>query len=251
MDEFRKYGGLELKKLPLICPRCGGTKFYVDMEKTMNNELESVTFPMVLRCQRCGTDTSYAMSISEVCHSQKQIGFSVYSEDAVLTAKAQDAAYMYAFGNNYWNGIDVNKCLERALLWWELAAECGNPRAQLQLCNYFYRLGERKSAYFWIFLSASQGNLPESQFLLGSMLYEGLGVEEDKVRALYFLQRAAERVSTGRRKCWGSTSLKNMIFGGQNTGWRNALPMETLLWRMIWQRSSSRRGNSIKQQCIF
>ena len=99
-------------------------------------------------------------------------------------------------GNSYYYGKNgVPKDYEKALFWYEKAANKGNAKAQCMLGNiYELGYGVKKNdakAVEWYNKAAEQGNV-YAQCRLGYMYEMGLGVLKDYYKALELYQKAAK-----------------------------------------------------------
>ena len=69
-------------------------------------------------------------------------------------------------------------------------ATSGNTKAQLALALYYGTRGDLQKAFIWTKRAAEQGDA-EGQCVLGDLFYDGIGVDEDKVKALEYFIKAA------------------------------------------------------------
>ena len=102
-----------------------------------------------------------------------------------------------ALGLAYSRGTPrVEKDMEQAKLWFELASLKGNSQAQYELGKLFYTGQGAAKDYFnareWWIESALQGNL-DAQQKLGYLYSEGLGVERDFDQAKLWYIKAAKQ----------------------------------------------------------
>ncbi len=116
---------------------------------------------------------------------------------ATRRAEQGDVESQFALGLAYASGTPrVEKDLEQAKLWFELAAQNGNSEAQFELGQLFYiGKGTEKDYYNareWWLESALQGNL-DAQQKLGYLYSEGLGVERNYDQAQLWYKKAAQQ----------------------------------------------------------
>ncbi len=100
-----------------------------------------------------------------------------------------------ALGLAYASGTPrVEKDMQQAKLWFELASLKGDSRAQYELGKLFYTGQGTDKDYFnareWWIESALKGNL-DAQQRLGYLYSEGLGVERDFEKAKFWYSKAA------------------------------------------------------------
>lgn len=104
-------------------------------------------------------------------------------------AKAQATlAWMFHTGKG------VNKNMQRALVWYRLAADNNHPIAQNNL-GVFYEQGlevgrNYQTAASW-YQKAAEVGYPYAQYNLGVLYLEGNGVQKNKDEAIYWLQIAS------------------------------------------------------------
>jgi TPR repeat protein len=148
-----------------------------------------------------------------------------------LATEYNDPSAQYLVGRNYLRGKSVEKNVQEAIKWFEMAAKQNHIRAQYQLgtlylygkeiktnlnfafyflskaaeknhldsqyelANYYLKGNANKRQYAkaaeWYSKAAQRGHV-RSQFELGKLLYEGRGIQEDNVEALKLLNEAAE-----------------------------------------------------------
>ena len=99
----------------------------------------------------------------------------------------------YALGLLYEKGIEVSKNYDSAKKWYLLSAQQGFYRAQENLGDFYFDgldgLVSYKQAFKWHFKAALRHS-SYSQYVLGIMLMEGIGVKKDKDKALFWLHHA-------------------------------------------------------------
>lgn len=105
-------------------------------------------------------------------------------------AGAGDAYAQLNLGAAYDNALGVERDIEQALHWYQLAAEQGLAEAQFNLAHLL--VAEEISAVAaaeWMHKAAEQG-MADAQYLLGVIYAEGIGVAMDDDKARLWLQRA-------------------------------------------------------------
>ncbi len=75
-------------------------------------------------------------------------------------------------------------------------ADGGDPKAQLDLA-LCYDSGDgierdKEKAVYWFEKAAEQGSI-EAQYLIGLMLYQGEAVPQNRSRAVYWMKKAADK----------------------------------------------------------
>ena len=99
-------------------------------------------------------------------------------------------------GNNYYHGINgVEKNIQKAIEWYQIAAQEGAPPAQSYM-GYFYRNGigvpqDILTSIEWYRLAAENGYV-DAQWSLYYIYTNGEGVPKDSQQAQKFLQMAAD-----------------------------------------------------------
>jgi TPR repeat protein len=107
-------------------------------------------------------------------------------------AAAGDAYAQLNLGAAYDNGIGVKRDLDKALYWYQQAAEQGVAEAQYNLAHLL--VAEELSATVaaeWMLKAAEQG-LSDAEYLMGVIYAEGIGVEVNDQEAKQWLQRAVK-----------------------------------------------------------
>jgi len=105
-------------------------------------------------------------------------------------AERGDAWAQLNLGAAYDNGMGVERDLNQALHWYQMAAEQGLAEAQYNLAHLL--VSEELSsavAAEWMRKAAEQG-MADAQYLMGVIYAEGIGLEVDDVRAVEWLKRA-------------------------------------------------------------
>jgi hypothetical protein len=97
----------------------------------------------------------------------------------------------FNLGQAYKLGRGVTADLNLAEEWYRKAAMQGHPQAQDNYGLALFQNGKREQAVEWLQRSASRGE-PRTQFVLGTMYFNGDGVERDWVRAYALIVRASQ-----------------------------------------------------------
>ena len=113
--------------------------------------------------------------------------------------KAAEKGYaeaQYQIGFSYWSGDGVEEDHKMAVEWWKKAAEQGHAKAQYKI-GYCYALGEEveedhKMAVEWWRKAAEQG-YAKAQYKIGFSYWFGAGVEKDTKIAAEWWKKAAEQ----------------------------------------------------------
>jgi hypothetical protein len=108
-------------------------------------------------------------------------------------AAAGDAYAQLNLGAAYDNGIGVEHDIDKALQWYQKAAEQGLAEAQFNLAHLL--VTEEISAVAaaeWMQKAAEQG-MTDAEYLLGVIYAEGIGVEVDAAKAHIWLQKAVAK----------------------------------------------------------
>ena len=111
-----------------------------------------------------------------------------------LRAKADqgDAWAQLNLGAAYDNGIGVPRDLEKAIYWYQKAAEQGLAEAQFNLAHLLVDADiSAARAAKWMAKAAEQG-MVEAEFLMGVIYAEGIGVAQDDDEARRWLEKAIE-----------------------------------------------------------
>lgn len=105
-------------------------------------------------------------------------------------AEQGDAWSQLNLGAAYDHAMGVKRDVDKALYWYQKAAEQGLAEAQYNLAHLL--VDEEIStvaAADWMLKAAKQG-LPDAQYLMGVIYAEGIGVEEDDSKAIAWLEKA-------------------------------------------------------------
>lgn len=120
----------------------------------------------------------------------KTVG-SLYLERAVKLGDIQAPMALAEFWTKSYQESQNEQDLKKSIEYWKIAAEKKHPGAQ-----YMYAMFQPpKEAFDWFQKAAYQG-IPEAQFEVGTMYYNGIGVNTDKYRTAYavaWFKRAAEQ----------------------------------------------------------
>ena len=100
-------------------------------------------------------------------------------------------------GVTYQLGDSLPKDLEKAIFWYQQAAEQGNVTAQFFLAGCFRKGGvgvspNGEKAFFWFAKAALQG-YADAQYCLGTCYADGTGVPKDPEKAFFWYTKAAEQ----------------------------------------------------------
>lgn len=110
-------------------------------------------------------------------------------------AEAGDALAQLNLGAAYDHAMGVPRNIEKALHWYQQAAEQGLAEAQFNLAHLLVEAEiSPAAAAEWMAKAANQGML-DAQFLMGVIHAEGLGVEQDMDKARQWLEQAIEQGS--------------------------------------------------------
>jgi TPR repeat protein len=107
-----------------------------------------------------------------------------------LQAAQGDAWAQLNLGAAYDNGIGIERDIDKALHWYQQAAEQGLAEAQFNLAHLL--VSEEISsvaAAEWMRKAAGQG-MADAQYLMGVIYAEGIGVEADDEKAVAWLKKA-------------------------------------------------------------
>ena len=101
---------------------------------------------------------------------------------------------MASLADCYFNGRGVCQNIKEGIKWYEKAANAGNADAMFTLGNYYnsQRVGAdaKKTAFMWL-RKAAELNHEEAMLSLASSYYFGKGIKQDRPEALKWLERAA------------------------------------------------------------
>lgn len=108
-------------------------------------------------------------------------------------AEAGDAYAQLNLGAAYDNAQGLERDVEQALHWYQLAAEQGLAEAQFNLAHLLVEEEiSTVAAAEWMQKAAEQG-MADAQYLLGVIYAEGIGVAMNDARARQWLQRAIDQ----------------------------------------------------------
>ncbi len=106
-----------------------------------------------------------------------------------LAARGQaDAAFNLGQAHKLGRGVPAS--LAEAQRWYEQAARAGHAEAQTSLGLLLYQNGNRVGAMRWIGAASDAGE-PRAMLVMGTALFNGDGVPEDRGRAYALVSRAA------------------------------------------------------------
>jgi hypothetical protein len=116
-------------------------------------------------------------------------------EQALSSAADGNVDSQYKLANMYAMGIGTNTDPERALQWYQRAAQRGHDKAQYKLARLLYsdleETSDAPAAFAW-FLSSAKQNYAPAQYYVAEMYALGRGVERDLEQALLWYRKAAE-----------------------------------------------------------
>lgn len=117
--------------------------------------------------------------------------------DFINQAKAGDANAQYYIGLFYDQGRDVPKDHQKAMEWWNKAAEKGHIRSQLTIAKrYFLGRGVEKdvnkAVFWWNKAIEVNDENEEALFMLAKCYENGIGVPKDFLKAILLYQRAID-----------------------------------------------------------
>lgn len=125
--------------------------------------------------------------------------FGQQAEDITTLKQRADSGDAWAqlnLGAAYDNGLGTERDVDRALFWYQLAAEQGLAEAQFNLAHLLVEEEiSSVAAAEWMQKAAEQG-MADAQYLLGIIYAEGIGVAVDDAKARLWLQRAIEQGQT-------------------------------------------------------
>ena len=104
-----------------------------------------------------------------------------------------------AVGVTLVEGLGVNEDLKEGVGWLKEASARGNPQGQYELGTLYYTgnaepfIPESNEKAFELFEKAAEQGHMCGMYMCADMLIEGLGVEQDKARAVNLLYEAGER----------------------------------------------------------
>jgi uncharacterized protein len=110
----------------------------------------------------------------------------------ILNSRAAESGMkdaVLAMGWFYLNGVGVEQDIEQARRWYRKSARQGDNRAMFSLGQIAYDGKDFSDAKVW-FTRASDKGHARSLFWLGKLHWRGLGVPEDRKRAMTLFQKA-------------------------------------------------------------
>ncbi|OSI15773.1 tetratricopeptide repeat protein [Neisseria dumasiana] len=108
------------------------------------------------------------------------------AEEGNLSLAQVNLGFAYFYGN----GVPQNT--ERALFWTKKAAEQGDSQAMANLGKFYKELGQLNEAFMWTEKAAATGN-PLAEANLGFMYAHGVGVNTDKDKAWFWLDKSMKQ----------------------------------------------------------
>ncbi|MEA1898796.1 MAG: tetratricopeptide repeat protein [Bacteroidota bacterium] len=134
------------------------------------------------------------------------------NQETLEKAKSGDAQAQFELGIVYFEGNDVDKNYEKAMIWFEKSGSQGNANAQNKL-GFMYLLGrgvekDMKLAAFWYRKAAVQGNTT-AQIKLGFMYIHGNGVNKDLYKASHWIEKAYKSGDIQAENIWNQYELWN------------------------------------------
>lgn len=109
-----------------------------------------------------------------------------------LRAQAEqgDAWAQLNLGAAYDNAMGIPRDVDKAILWYEKAAEQGLAEAQFNLAHILVDedISAARAAR-WMAKAAEQG-MPDAEYLMGVIYAEGIGVAPDEAESRRWLQKA-------------------------------------------------------------
>lgn len=88
---------------------------------------------------------------------------------------------------------EIRKKLRDKKRWLELAAQCGNSSAQIELAEMCRLINDYDGHFHWTYMNATQHECEVSQYYLGICYLFGKGVEKDPSAAFKHYQKAASK----------------------------------------------------------
>jgi len=127
-----------------------------------------------------------------ICATARADGFHSKSLSAVSKAATQgDADAQLEFALRWDYGIGVRRSERQAEKWYRAAAEQGNAQAQNSVGSLLQARGRYDDARAWFERAAAQG-LPQGVNNLAYLYDLGLGVPQDREKALHLYEKAAD-----------------------------------------------------------
>ena len=127
------------------------------------------------------------------------------------------------------NDVSHKECLNEALRLASKRAETGDTAAQFDV-GYRRLLRGKDGAVYWINRAAEQGHVT-AQYYLGSMYYDGKGVEQNLEKALYWTKKAAEQGHAVAQHALG-----NMYYDGEGVE-------QNLENALYWTKKAAEQGH--------
>jgi TPR repeat protein len=109
----------------------------------------------------------------------------------LAAAPAGEAEHAYKMGRAYKTGDGVPLDTGRAEQWFEKAARGGLPKGEAEYGLVLYQNGKQRDAVPWLRKGAERGDR-RAQYLLGTVLLNGVYAPKDEAEGRQWLQRAAK-----------------------------------------------------------
>lgn len=166
IEEFSAEG-----KKPSVCKKCGA-------ELAQDDKF----------CERCGTPVNV-----EKTENAKKLEDCTLQELIELEHRSHDAEVQWRIGNFY---KDTEKNYEEAFKWYKKSADQGNPRAENNIGNCYFRgrgvETNYEEAFRYYKKSAKQGNAV-GQYNLGVLYQIGKGTEKNYEEAFKWFTKSSEQ----------------------------------------------------------
>jgi TPR repeat protein len=107
-------------------------------------------------------------------------------------AKKNDAKAQFDLANCYYDGMGLKQNLNKSMYWMETSAKNGYLDAQLYLGNFYLieqTLNYEKAFYYYSLANSDA----TAQYILGYFYENGLGVEVDYEKAVYWYEKSADQ----------------------------------------------------------
>ena len=130
-----------------------------------------------------------------------------------LASKEENVEALYHLGRMYENGYGVEKDEEKALEFYQQAADKENDKAALKIGNAYYtgkgRGKDYQEAFKWYTASAQKGNY-SAQYNIGLMYEDGTGVKADTVKAFESYKKSGNQGYAPAQIALGRMFLKGI-----------------------------------------
>lgn len=144
----------------------------------------------------CGLTLICFLPVVQAASSAQSFDTSIDYTMHRLATEYNDPSAQYLVGRNYLKGKSVEKNIQEAIKWFEMAAKQNHIRAQYQLGKiYLYGEGVKSNPnYAYYFLSkAAEKNHLDSQYELGNYYLQGTPDKRQYAKAIKWFRRAAAR----------------------------------------------------------